>query len=58
MQTTGDEERTTHYSHKEVQWKQWVMKEDSLFRQGVTMQTMGNEGRLIVHTRSYNSNNG
>ncbi|KAH9611195.1 hypothetical protein KSS87_019072, partial [Heliosperma pusillum] len=57
-QTTGDEERKTHYSHKEVQWKQWVMKEDSLIRQGVTIQTMGNEGRLIVHTRSYNSNNG
>ncbi|KAH9613097.1 hypothetical protein KSS87_009387 [Heliosperma pusillum] len=54
------------------------MKEDSLFTQGVTMQTMGNEasntycsqkelkfkqwvmkqGILIVHTRSYNANNG
>ncbi|KAH9623326.1 hypothetical protein KSS87_021920 [Heliosperma pusillum] len=29
------------------------MKEDLLFTQGVTMQKMGNEGRLIVHTRSY-----
>ncbi|KAH9615953.1 hypothetical protein KSS87_010030, partial [Heliosperma pusillum] len=25
--------------------KQWVMKEDSMFTQGVTMQTMGNEER-------------
>ncbi|KAH9618613.1 hypothetical protein KSS87_009714, partial [Heliosperma pusillum] len=30
--------------------KEWVMKkEDSLFTQGVTIQTMGNERRLIVH---------
>ncbi|KAH9620278.1 hypothetical protein KSS87_011210, partial [Heliosperma pusillum] len=29
------------------------MKEDSLFTQGVTMQIMGIEGRLIVHRRSY-----
>ncbi|KAH9609483.1 hypothetical protein KSS87_005280 [Heliosperma pusillum] len=27
------------------------MKEDSMFTQGVTMKTMGNEGRHIVHTR-------
>ncbi|KAH9615950.1 hypothetical protein KSS87_010030 [Heliosperma pusillum] len=78
MQTMGNEERKTHSSHKELQCKQWVMKEDSSFTQGVTMQTMGNEerktlfshkelqckqwvmkkGRLIVHTRSYNANNG
>ncbi|KAH9612803.1 hypothetical protein KSS87_021483 [Heliosperma pusillum] len=32
-------------SHKELQCKQWVMQEDTLFIQGVTMQTMGNEGR-------------
>ncbi|KAH9602967.1 hypothetical protein KSS87_007089, partial [Heliosperma pusillum] len=31
------------------------MKEDSLFTEGVTMQTMGNEERK---TRSYNANNG
>ncbi|KAH9612431.1 hypothetical protein KSS87_001389 [Heliosperma pusillum] len=43
MQTLGNEERKTHCSHKELQCKQWVM---------------GNEGRLIVHTRSYNANNG
>ncbi|KAH9604479.1 hypothetical protein KSS87_007692, partial [Heliosperma pusillum] len=37
MQTMGNEERKTHCSHKELQCKQWVMK----------------QGRLIVHTRSY-----
>ncbi|KAH9613100.1 hypothetical protein KSS87_009387 [Heliosperma pusillum] len=78
MKTMGNEARKTHCSHKELQCKQWVMKEDSLFTQGVTMQTMGNEasntycsqkelkfkqwvmkqGILIVHTRSYNANNG
>ncbi|KAH9609873.1 hypothetical protein KSS87_011715 [Heliosperma pusillum] len=78
MQTMGNEERKTHCSHREFQCKLWVMKEDSLFTQGVTMQTMGNEerkthcshkelrckqwvmkkGRLIVHRRSYNANNG
>ncbi|KAH9615954.1 hypothetical protein KSS87_010030 [Heliosperma pusillum] len=40
MQTMGNEGR-----HKELQCKQWVMKEDSMFTQGVTMQTMGNEER-------------
>ncbi|KAH9604903.1 hypothetical protein KSS87_010868 [Heliosperma pusillum] len=29
MQTMGNEERKTHSSHKELQCKQWVMKEDS-----------------------------
>ncbi|KAH9606693.1 hypothetical protein KSS87_014902 [Heliosperma pusillum] len=33
----GIEARKTHCSHKELQCKQWVMK----------------QGRLIVHTRSY-----
>ncbi|KAH9602611.1 hypothetical protein KSS87_019944 [Heliosperma pusillum] len=54
MQTMGNEarktrcsykelqSRKTHCSHKELQCKQWVMK----------------HGRLIVHTRSYNANNG
>ncbi|KAH9621793.1 hypothetical protein KSS87_016776 [Heliosperma pusillum] len=41
----GIEARKTHCSHKELQCKQWVMKQDSLFTQGVTMQTMGNEAR-------------
>ncbi|KAH9609865.1 hypothetical protein KSS87_022404, partial [Heliosperma pusillum] len=40
MQTIGDEARKTHCSHKELQCKQWVMK----------------QGRLIVHIRSYNAN--
>ncbi|KAH9602027.1 hypothetical protein KSS87_022690 [Heliosperma pusillum] len=38
----GNEARKTHCLHKELQCKQWVMK----------------QGRLIVHTRSYNANNG
>ncbi|KAH9614172.1 hypothetical protein KSS87_012173 [Heliosperma pusillum] len=42
MQTTAHEAWKTHSSHKELQCKQWVMK----------------QGRLIVHTRSYNANNG
>ncbi|KAH9614171.1 hypothetical protein KSS87_012173, partial [Heliosperma pusillum] len=42
MQTMGIEARKNHCSHKELQCKQWVMK----------------QGRLIVHTRSYNANNG
>ncbi|KAH9611531.1 hypothetical protein KSS87_014368, partial [Heliosperma pusillum] len=37
MQTTGNEARNTHCSNKELQCKQWEMK----------------QGRLIVHTRSY-----
>ncbi|KAH9604376.1 hypothetical protein KSS87_007671 [Heliosperma pusillum] len=54
----GNEQRKTHCSHKDYKWKQWVIKEDSLFTQGVTMQIMGNERRVLVHTRSYNANNG
>ncbi|KAH9614887.1 hypothetical protein KSS87_022777 [Heliosperma pusillum] len=42
MQTMGNEARKTHCSHKELQCKQWVMK----------------EGRLIVHTGSYNAKKG
>ncbi|KAH9612253.1 hypothetical protein KSS87_009182 [Heliosperma pusillum] len=42
MQTMGNEAKKTHCSHKELQCKQWVMK----------------QGRLIVSTRSYNANNG
>ncbi|KAH9607245.1 hypothetical protein KSS87_011776 [Heliosperma pusillum] len=40
--TMGIETRKTHFSHKKLQYKQWVMK----------------QRRLIVHTRSYNANNG
>ncbi|KAH9609792.1 hypothetical protein KSS87_002169, partial [Heliosperma pusillum] len=45
--TMGHEARKTHCSHKELQCKQWVMKEDlhKDLQQGVTMQTMGNEAR-------------
>ncbi|KAH9604898.1 hypothetical protein KSS87_010866, partial [Heliosperma pusillum] len=42
MQTMGNEGRKTHSSHKELHCKKWEMK----------------QGRLIVHTRSYNANNG
>ncbi|KAH9612872.1 hypothetical protein KSS87_023263 [Heliosperma pusillum] len=42
MQTMGNEARKNHCSYKELQCKQWVIK----------------QGRLIVHTRCYNANNG
>ncbi|KAH9609807.1 hypothetical protein KSS87_015860 [Heliosperma pusillum] len=42
MQTMSNEEKKTHCSHKELQCNKWVMK----------------QGRLILHTRSYNANNG
>ncbi|KAH9613134.1 hypothetical protein KSS87_001568 [Heliosperma pusillum] len=74
MQTMANEARKTHFSHKELQCKQWVKKqrrlivhtrnynatmEDSLFTQGVTLQQwVMNQGRLIIYTRSYNANNG
>ncbi|KAH9607762.1 hypothetical protein KSS87_004932, partial [Heliosperma pusillum] len=47
MQTMGNEAIKTHCSHKELQCKQWVMKDDfhKDLQQGVTMQTMGNEAR-------------
>ncbi|KAH9609575.1 hypothetical protein KSS87_004983, partial [Heliosperma pusillum] len=38
----GNKARKTHCSHKELQCKQWLMK----------------QGRLIVHTRSYNETMG
>ncbi|KAH9603294.1 hypothetical protein KSS87_001712 [Heliosperma pusillum] len=41
MQTMGNEARKTHCSYKELQCKQQVMK----------------QGRLIVHTSSYNAKN-
>ncbi|KAH9616288.1 hypothetical protein KSS87_009695, partial [Heliosperma pusillum] len=40
--TMGKEAWKTHCSHKELQCKQWVMK----------------QGGLIVHTRSYNATMG
>ncbi|KAH9602373.1 hypothetical protein KSS87_020167 [Heliosperma pusillum] len=42
MQTMGNEAKKTHCSQKELQCKQWVMK----------------QGRLIVPTRSYNATMG
>ncbi|KAH9612590.1 hypothetical protein KSS87_007736 [Heliosperma pusillum] len=42
MQTMGNEGEKTHCSQKEIQCKQWVMKEE----------------RLIVRRRSNNANNG
>ncbi|KAH9613461.1 hypothetical protein KSS87_010702, partial [Heliosperma pusillum] len=42
MQRMGNEARKTQFSHKELQCKQWVMK----------------QGRLIVHTRTYNATMG
>ncbi|KAH9604328.1 hypothetical protein KSS87_001538 [Heliosperma pusillum] len=42
MQTMGNEARKNHCSHNKLQCKQLVMKQE----------------RLIVHTRSYNANNG
>ncbi|KAH9612353.1 hypothetical protein KSS87_007414 [Heliosperma pusillum] len=42
MYTMGNEARKTHCLHKELQCNQWVMK----------------QGRLIVHKRSNNGNNG
>ncbi|KAH9602092.1 hypothetical protein KSS87_006728 [Heliosperma pusillum] len=42
MQTMGNKARKTHGLLKELQCKQWVMK----------------QGRLIVHTRSYNATMG
>ncbi|KAH9612549.1 hypothetical protein KSS87_014343 [Heliosperma pusillum] len=42
MQTMGNGGRKNNCSHKELKCKQWVMKKE----------------RLILHTRSYNANNG
>ncbi|KAH9608452.1 hypothetical protein KSS87_009643 [Heliosperma pusillum] len=42
MKRMGNEAKNTHSSHKELQCNKWAMK----------------QGRVIVHTRSYNANNG
>ncbi|KAH9614125.1 hypothetical protein KSS87_012349 [Heliosperma pusillum] len=60
MQTMGNEARKTHCSHKELQCKQWVMKQGRLIVHTTSYkckQWVMKEGRLIVHTRSYNANN-
>ncbi|KAH9615145.1 hypothetical protein KSS87_002940 [Heliosperma pusillum] len=55
--TMGNERRKTHYLHKALQCKQWVMKEDS-HKELQCKQWVIKQGRLIVLTRSYNANNG
>ncbi|KAH9609909.1 hypothetical protein KSS87_012999 [Heliosperma pusillum] len=57
MQKTGNEARKTHCSNKELQCKQWVMKEDS-HNDLQCKQWVIKQGRLIFHTMSYNANNG
>ncbi|KAH9610148.1 hypothetical protein KSS87_014605 [Heliosperma pusillum] len=57
MQTMGNEARKTHCSYKELQCKQWEMKEDSHKELHCKKWEM-KQGRLIVHTRCNNANNG
>ncbi|KAH9613104.1 hypothetical protein KSS87_009387 [Heliosperma pusillum] len=45
MKTMGNEARKTHCSHKELQCKQWVMKEDKELQ---CKQLVMKQGRLIV----------
>ncbi|KAH9612887.1 hypothetical protein KSS87_015276, partial [Heliosperma pusillum] len=52
----GNEARKTHSSHKELQCKQWEMKEDSHKELHCKKWEM-KQGRLIVHTRCNNANN-
>ncbi|KAH9612822.1 hypothetical protein KSS87_001668, partial [Heliosperma pusillum] len=52
MQTTGNEAWKTHCSNKELQCKQWVMKEDShkdLHNELQCKKWVMKQGRLIVH---------
>ncbi|KAH9613785.1 hypothetical protein KSS87_014817 [Heliosperma pusillum] len=61
MQTMGNEARNTHCSHKELQCKQWVMKQGILnvhTRSYNYKKWEMKQGRLIVHTRCKNANNG
>ncbi|KAH9604531.1 hypothetical protein KSS87_001340 [Heliosperma pusillum] len=53
----GNEAKKTHCSHKELQCKQWVMKED-LHKELQCKQWVMKQGRLIVHTRCNNANYG
>ncbi|KAH9610021.1 hypothetical protein KSS87_004431, partial [Heliosperma pusillum] len=48
MQTMGNKARKTHCSHKELQCKQWVRKED-LHKELQCKQWVMKQGRLIVH---------
>ncbi|KAH9604189.1 hypothetical protein KSS87_021878 [Heliosperma pusillum] len=59
--TMGNEARKSHCSHKELQCKQWVMKQGRLIIYTTKLQCkqwVMKQGRLIVHPRSYNANNG
>ncbi|KAH9605384.1 hypothetical protein KSS87_014628 [Heliosperma pusillum] len=61
MQTMGNEAIKTHCSHKELQCKQWVMKQLRLIvhtRSYNANKWVMKQGRLIVNPRSYNANNG
>ncbi|KAH9601997.1 hypothetical protein KSS87_013215, partial [Heliosperma pusillum] len=57
----GNKARKTHFSHKELQCKQWIMKQGRLIvhtRSYKCKQWVMKQGRLIVHTRSYNATMG
>ncbi|KAH9604537.1 hypothetical protein KSS87_018467 [Heliosperma pusillum] len=60
MQTVCNEARKTHCSHKELHCKQWVMKKEThcSHKDLQCKQWVMKQGGLIVHTRSYNANNG
>ncbi|KAH9614355.1 hypothetical protein KSS87_012130 [Heliosperma pusillum] len=61
MQTMGNEGRKTHCSHKELQCKQMgneARKNHCSHKELQCKQWVTKQGRLIVHTRSYNANNG
>ncbi|KAH9614203.1 hypothetical protein KSS87_000047 [Heliosperma pusillum] len=59
MQTMGNEARKNHCSHKELQCKQWVMKQGRLIDKELQCkQWVMKQGRLNFHTRRYNANNG
>ncbi|KAH9625830.1 hypothetical protein KSS87_020617, partial [Heliosperma pusillum] len=49
MQTMGNEGKLILH-RRSYKCKKWVMKEDSLVTQGVTILIMCNEGRLIVQS--------
>ncbi|KAH9609415.1 hypothetical protein KSS87_017679, partial [Heliosperma pusillum] len=56
MQSTDNETRKTHCSHKELQCKQWVMTQGRLIvhKELQYKKWVMKQGRLIVHTTSYN----
>ncbi|KAH9608320.1 hypothetical protein KSS87_015145 [Heliosperma pusillum] len=61
MQTMGNKARKTHGSLKELQCKEWVMRQGRLIvhtRSYKCKQWVMKQGRLNFHTSSYNANNG